>query len=196
MNNKKTLLNKGKMSIIKLEELYVFLSETENIMNFSIGDKIAHPMHGAGIIDSIMQETVDGRLREYYVIKLPSGGMLVKVPSDSCSSVGIRPIVGREAVDELFEKIPSLDITMTQNWNKRYRENMERIKSGDLLEVAAVAKGLAQREREKGLSTGERKMLHSAMQILVSEIVLACSASCDEVELRLCSAFNEVCEAV
>ena len=77
---------------------------------------------------------------------------------------------------------------MTSNWNKRYRENMLRIKSGDLMEVASVVKGLMQRDRERGLSTGERKMLHSAKQILISEIVLSESSSYEEVEARLDSA--------
>lgn len=86
--------------------------------------------------------------------------------------------------------IPGIEVEMTSNWNKRYRENMLRIKSGDLMEVASVVKGLMQRDKERGLSTGERKMLHSAKQILISEIVLSESTSYEEVEARIDSALT------
>ena len=100
----------------------------------------------------------------------------------------MRPIVDADEAEKILGSIPGLEIEMTQNWNKRYRENMLKIKSGNLLEVAAVVKGLMQRDKERGLSTGERKMLHSAKQILISEIVLSESASYEEVEERLNSA--------
>ena len=157
-------------------------------MTFRVGDRIAHPMHGAGLIDSVVKRKINGTERDYYVLKLPAGDMLVMIPVDTSAEIGVRPIVDADEAEKILGSIPGLEIEMTQNWNKRYRENMLKIKSGNLLEVAAVVKGLMQRDKERGLSTGERKMLHSAKQILISEIVLSESASYEEVEERLNSA--------
>ena len=152
---------------------------------FQIGDKVVHPMHGAGIVDSIVQKKVNGVMREYYVLKLPVRAMVVMVPTENCEEIGVRPIVDREQADRVLAAIPDIQVEMTQNWNRRYRENMERIKSGDLFEVARVVKGLMLRDVQKGLSTGERKMLHSAKQILISEIVMCQSSSYEAVEERI-----------
>lgn len=157
-------------------------------MTFRVGDRIAHPMHGAGVIDSVVKRKINGTERDYYVLKLPAGDMLVMIPVDTSAEIGVRPIVDADEAEKILGSIPGLEIEMTQNWNKRYRENMLKMKSGNLLEVAAVVKGLMQRDKERGLSTGERKMLHSAKQILISEIVLSESASYEEVEERLNSA--------
>ena len=160
-------------------------------MTFRVGDRIAHPMHGAGVIDSIVTKRINGQDRDYYVLKLPTGGMMVMVPVETCEAIGVRPIVNPAEAEEILGAIPGIQVEMTSNWNKRYRENMLRIKSGDLMEVASVIKGLMQRDRERGLSTGERKMLHSAKQILISEIVLSESSSYEEVEARLDSAMAQ-----
>lgn len=160
-------------------------------MTFRVGDRIAHPMHGAGVIDSIVTKKINGKNRDYYVLKLPAGDMLVMVPVESCEEIGVRPIVRPDEAEKILGAIQGIEVEMTSNWNKRYRENMLRIKSGDLMEVALVIKGLMQRDRERGLSTGERKMLHSAKQILISEIVLSESASYEEVEARLDNAISQ-----
>ena len=152
---------------------------------FQIGDKVVHPMYGAGMVDSIVQKKVDGTVRDYYILKLPNRSMVVMVPTDSSEEIGVRPIVNREQADRVLAAIPSIQVEMTSNWNHRYRENMERMKSGDLYEVAWVIKGLTVRDQKRGLSTGERKMLHSAKQILISEIVLATSQSYEAVEEEL-----------
>lgn len=152
---------------------------------FIVGDCIAHPMHGAGVIDSIVKRKVDGMEKDYYVLKLPVGDMQVMIPVDSTENIGVRPIVQPDEAEQILLAITQIEVSMTQNWNKRYRENMVKIKSGDLLEVAAVIKGLMLRDTDRGLSTGERKMLHSAKQILISEIVLSESSSYEEVEKRL-----------
>lgn len=152
---------------------------------FQVGDKIVHPMHGAGIVDSIVQKKVNGVVREYYVLKLPVGGMLVMIPTHNCEEIGVRPVIPGEEADRVLAAIPEIQVEITQNWNQRYRENMLRIKSGDLMEVARVVKSLVQRDGERGLSTGERKMLHSAKQILISEIVLSQNASYEDVEARI-----------
>ena len=148
---------------------------------FQVGDKIVHPMHGVGIIDSIVQKKVNGVVRDYYILKLPVGGMLVMIPTANSEEIGVRPVVKGDEADRVIAAI----VDMTPNWNRRYRENMLRLKSGNLLEVARVVKGLMLREEERGLSTGERKMLHSAKQILISEIVLSQDASYEDVEARI-----------
>lgn len=142
---------------------------------YQIGDKVVHPMYGGGVVDSIVQKTVDGVVRDYYILKLPNRSMVVMVPTDNCEEIGVRRVVDQTQADQV----------MAANWNHRYRENMERMKSGDLLEVARVIKGLTIRDQKRGLSTGERKMLHSARQILISEIVLAKSSSYESVEKEL-----------
>ena len=155
---------------------------------FRIGDRIAHPMHGAGVIESIEEKKINGMTRQYYILKMPVGGMVVMIPTESSEAIGVRPIVDSEMAEAIINSISEIDVEMTQNWNRRYRENMQRIKSGNLTEVARVVKGLMERDNDKGLSTGERKMLHSAKQILISEIVLSQNTSYEEVETRINSA--------
>lgn len=140
---------------------------------FQIGDKIVHPMHGAGVIEDIVEEKVSGSFIQFYVFKMPISGLTLKIPTANAQVIGIRPISDSEEIERVIDQIPCLGIDMTANWNHRYRENMERLKSGDLLEVAGVIKALMHRDSERGLSNGERKMLHNAKQILISEIVLA-----------------------
>ncbi len=152
---------------------------------FQVGDKIVHPMHGAGVVDSIVTQKVNGVVRDYYILKLPVGGMLVMIPTESSDEIGVRPVVGKAESDRLLDAMGDIEVDMTQNWNRRYRENMLRIKSGDLLEVARVVKGLMIRDGDRGLSTGERKMLHSAKQILISELVLSQNISYEDVEARI-----------
>lgn len=152
---------------------------------FSIGDYIAHPMHGAGVIDGIVSKRIDGADREYYVLKLPVGDMLVLVPVVGCENIGVREIISADEARQVLAAFPGIDVSMTQNWNKRYRENMVKIKSGNPMDVAEVVKGLMARDSERGLSTGERRMLHSAKQILISEIVIALNLTYEQVELQL-----------
>jgi len=155
---------------------------------YNIGDRIAHPMHGAGIIDSIVERRVNGVTRNYYLMCL-RGGMTVMIPTENCEAIGVRPVIEACNAKSIIDTIPSLEIEMDANWNRRFRENMQKIKSGDLIEVARVIKGLLAREAERGLSSGERKMLHSAKQILISEIVLSRNSSYEEVENELKEAF-------
>ncbi len=158
---------------------------------FQIGDKIVHPMHGAGVIDSIATQRVNGVVRDYYVLKLPVGGMQVMVPTENSAEIGVRPIVAAGKAEEIIAALRDIQVENDSNWNRRYRENMLRLKSGDLMEVARVMKGLILRDEKKGLSTGERKMLHSAKQILISEIVLSQNASYEEIEGRINMALTQ-----
>ena len=152
---------------------------------YRIGDKVVHPMHGAGVIESIVEEKIGGAMIRFYVFKMPISGLTLKIPTANSEMIGIRAVSSAEAIEAVIRKIPNLSIDMTANWNHRYRENMERIKSGDLVEVAGVIKALMHRDSERGLSNGERKMLHSAKQILISEIVLAQSIEYPDAEARV-----------
>lgn len=152
---------------------------------YKVGDKIVHPMHGAGVIDEIISQKINGVLRDYYMMKLPLGGMVVMIPTENSGEIGVRSIVEPNEAEQVIEELSGIQVDMTQNWNHRYRENMMRLKSGDLREVARVVKGLMLRDDTRGLSTGERKMLHSAKQILLSELVLAQSITYEEAEERI-----------
>lgn len=149
---------------------------------FNIGDKIVYPMHGAGVIESIEEREILGHKQNYYVVKMPVGDMKVMIPIHNIGDIGIREVISTSDVDKVFAVLGSHDLSINSNWNKRYRENMVKIKSGNIYEVADVVRSLMLREKEKGLSTGERKMLNSAKQILISELVLAKNTNQYEIE--------------
>ena len=148
---------------------------------FNVGDKIVYPMHGAGTIDAIEEKNILGENQAYYIIKMP-GEVKVMVPTARAEQIGVRNIIGKEEAEKVISILGEDETEMSQNWNKRYRDNMEKMKSGDVYEIADVVRNLAFKQKEKGLSTGEKKMLSNAKQILVSELVLAEHASQEEVE--------------
>jgi CarD family transcriptional regulator len=154
----------------------------EAFLMFNVGDKIVYPMHGAGIIESIEEKEILGQKQNYYVVKMPIGDLKVMIPTNNVDDIGVREVIDYKEVDKVFEILQDQSVNVTANWNKRYRENMTKIKSGDIFEVADVVRTLMLREKEKGLSTGERKMLNSARQILVSELVLAKGFKKPEIE--------------
>ena len=133
---------------------------------FNVGDKVVYPMHGAGVIEAIEEREFLGEKRRYYIMRMPIGDMRVMVPTDATEEVGLRQVMSREDVEQVLA-ICYQSTKMSNNWNRRYRANMEKIKSGNAFEVAGVVRNLIQRDKEKGLSSGEKKMLDSARQILV-----------------------------
>lgn len=149
---------------------------------FNVGDKIVYPMHGAGVIESIEEREILGSSQRYYVVRMPVGDMKVMIPIEHVGDIGIRRIISLQDVDKVLAILGDQGIQETTSWNKRYRENMVKIKSGNIYEVADVVRSLMIRDKEKGLSTGERKMLNSARQILISELVLAKEANQLEIE--------------
>lgn len=149
---------------------------------FHIGDKIVYPMHGAGIIEDIEEKEILGETQKYYVLRFPVGDMKVMIPMDNVDQVGIREVIPSDEADKVVEFMSGDTSKMPDNWNKRYRENMDKIKSGDIYAVADVVRNLMIRDREKGLSTAERKMLNIARQILISELVLAKGVDEKEIE--------------
>lgn len=156
---------------------------------FNIGDRIVYPMHGAGIIEEVEEVEILGEKRKYFIMRMPIGDMKVMVPVDTVDEVGVRQIIDNVDMEKVVEILRDHKSSMPQNWNRRYRANMDRIKSGDIFEIAAVVRNLIMLDSEKGLSTGERKMLSSAKQMLVSEMVLVCELDVDETE-------NLIAEAV
>jgi CarD family transcriptional regulator len=140
---------------------------------FSVGDRVVYPMHGAGVIESIEEREILGQKQNYYVLRMPVGDMKVMIPTQNVSDIGIRQVIKGNDVDKVYEILQDHDVNVTNNWNKRYRENMSKIRSGNIYEVADVVRILMKRDKEKGLSTGEKKMLNSAKQILISELILA-----------------------
>jgi len=149
---------------------------------YNIGDKIVYPMHGAGVIESIEEKEILGQKKSYYVVKIPVGEMKVMIPTSNVSDIGIREVISNQDADKVLATLGEMEQSSNNNWNKRYRENMTKIKSGNIFEIACVVRSLIQRDRDKGLSTGERKMLNSAKQILVSELVLAKNTEPLEIE--------------
>lgn len=148
---------------------------------FNIGDKVVYPMHGAGVIEAIEEKEILGARKRYYIMNIPIGDMKVMIPMDNVDQIGLREVIDSHGVEQVYSILRENHSRMSTNWNRRYRANMEKIKSGDIFQVAEVVRNLMLREKEKGLSTGERKMLDSARQILVSELVLAKDASEDDV---------------
>lgn len=140
---------------------------------FKVGDKVVYPMHGAGIIEAIEEKEILGETRAYYVMHLPVGNIKVMVPMNNAEEVGIREVVDEQGANRVLEILKNeVDVDMT-NWNHRYRANLDKMKSGDIYELADVVRTLMMRDYGKGLSTGERKMLDNAKQMLISELVLA-----------------------
>ena len=149
---------------------------------FKVGDKIVYPMHGAGTIESIEEKEILGEKQKYYVMKMPVGDIKVMVPTKNAELIGVRDVVGNDIAQNVLEVLSASPTDMSTNWNKRYRDNQEKMKSGDICEVADVVRNLTFRAKVKPLATGEKKMLTNAKQILISELVLAEAMDKDEVE--------------
>ena len=141
---------------------------------FQIGDMICYPMHGVGVVEAIEEQTIRGETSQYYQLRFTIGRMTALVPVKRAAEVGLRAladgktceaVVGFLQTDECSEE--------SDNWNQRYRDNMDKLRSGDIMVVADVVKCLMRRDRERGLSAGERKMYLTARQVLVAELAAA-----------------------
>ena len=148
---------------------------------FKVGDKIVYPMHGAGVIETIEERSILDEKQSYYIIKMP-GEVKVMVPTAKAEEIGVRNIIDKETAGKVINVLEQDSTEMSMKWNKRYRDNVEKMKSGDIFEVADIVRNLSFKQKDKGLSTTEKKMLLNAKQILVSELVLAESKGKDEVE--------------
>ena len=148
---------------------------------FKVGDKVVYPLHGAGKIESIEEKSIMNERQSYYIIKMP-GEVKVMVPTAKAEEIGVRYVIDEETAGKVINVLEHDSTEMSMNWNKRYRDNMERMKTGDIYEVADIVRNLSFKQKDKGLSTAEKKMLLNAKQILVSELTLAGSQEKDDVE--------------
>ncbi len=155
-------------------------------MAFDVGDKVVYPHHGAAVIERRETKTAFGEEKEYFVLRLSYGDMTAMVPVDNTEEVGParghRPRRGRPRCSPCSRK---KDARMPTNWSRRFKNHAEKLKSGDVYEVAEVVRNLSQRDSEKGLSAGEKRMLAKARQILVSELIFALDVSPEEAEAKL-----------
>lgn len=147
---------------------------------YIVGDKIVYPMHGAGIIEEIEEKEILGERRKYYILKVPCGDMKIMIPVEKSGEIGVRKIISELELQTVLSTLEGDMSEMSNNWNRRYRENMEKLKTGDVIAVAEVVRNLVHMDREKKLSTGEKKMLSNAKQILLSEIILVRDINSDE----------------
>lgn len=161
---------------------------------YCVGDKVVHPMHGAGIIKDLKKITLGGVEREYFVVCFAVGSMISDIPVDGCEKIGIRDVISKAEAKNVLEYFHDLAIGNDINWNKRQRENMVRLKSGDIYQVAGVLKELMCREQRKGLSTSERKTLGSARQIVLSELILSEVADESDIDMILHDSVAEALE--
>ena len=148
---------------------------------YNVGDEVVYPMHGAGRIVAIEEREVMEEKQSYYILEMP-GEVKVMIPTATAEEHGIRSVINKEEAQKVMSVLEQDETEMSNNWNKRYRDNMDKMRSGNIYEVADVVRNLSFKQKEKGLSTGEKKMLNSAKQILVSELVLAEHASKEEIE--------------
>lgn len=149
---------------------------------FSVGDKIVYPMHGAGTIQGIDEMKILGEKKQYYIFKLPCNDMNIMMPVDSGDLVGVRNIVDKKAIEDVVSLLRSESTEMQKNWSRRHRENTEKLKTGDIMQVAEVVRNLMRMDRSRSLSAAERKLLFTARQILTSEMILVADMTLEEAE--------------
>lgn len=159
-------------------------------MSFDVGDKVVYPHHGAATIEKRETKTAFGEEREYFVLRLAYGDLTLNVPVDNTDEVGLREVIGKDEVEEVFDVLRKKEARMPTNWSRRFKNHVEKLKSGDVYQVAEVVRNLSIRDDDKGLSAGEKRMLQKARQILVSELTFALDVSPEEAEAELDKALS------
>lgn len=159
---------------------------------FSIGEKIVYPLHGAGVVEAIDEKEILGKKKKYYVMRVYSGNMTVLIPVDNCEEIGVRQVIDKTEAKKVVEYFKTEPLYDDDNWNRRQRENMVKLKSGDIYKVLDVLKDLLYRDKLKGLSTSERKALVNARQIIVSELVMSGFADIEDIELIMDSIIDSL----
>jgi CarD family transcriptional regulator len=154
-------------------------------MLFDVGDKVVYPHHGAAIVERREKREVFGETRDYLVLKLAYGDLTLMVPADNVDEVGLREVINDEEVEEVFAVLRKKEARMPTNWSRRFKNHVEKLKSGDIYQVAEVVRNLSIRDKDKGLSAGEKRMLTKARQILVSELTFAIGVTEEEAEAKL-----------
>ncbi|MBR6647213.1 MAG: CarD family transcriptional regulator [Clostridia bacterium] len=158
---------------------------------FSVGDKIVHPFHGAGVIQDIVDIEVLGEVKKYYTLALPFTKLKLDIPVDTAESIGVRPVMKPEDTEKLYEQFKKPRESLELNWNRRHKENLDKLRSGDILQVAEVYKYLRMRDKSRSLSTGEKKLYSNSRNAIISEIILATGATQEDVMERIDSIFKE-----
>lgn len=158
---------------------------------FKIGDLAVYPAHGVGVIEKIETQEISGLSQDFYVMRILENDMIIMIPIENVNSVGLREIIGQNEVPRLYSILEKRDVVVdNQTWNRRYREYMEKIKTGSVFEVAEVYRDLLMLKVEKDLSFGERKMLDTARTLLVKEISLARNVEEEQIEEDLDRIFS------
>ena len=147
---------------------------------FDVGDKVVYPHHGAGTVVRKEQKMVLQQEREYLTIQILHNDMIVNVPTENAERVGLRKVIDERMVEQVLEVLNGNGTTMPKNWNRRFKYNRDKMKTGDIFELAEVVRNLSLREQEKGLSTGEKQMFVKAKKILASELMYAKDMDEDE----------------
>jgi CarD family transcriptional regulator len=140
---------------------------------YKVGDKVVYPHHGAGTVVKKEKREVLGEKREYLTIKILHNDMTVNVPAENAEKVGLRKVIGEDMVKVVVKALTGGGTQMPKNWNRRFKHNRDKMKTGDILELAEVVRNLSLRDSEKGLSTGEKQMFVKAKKILASELMYA-----------------------
>ena len=155
-------------------------------MTFNVGETVDYPNHGAAVIEDIETRTIKGEEKLYLVLRiLGQNDLVVRVPASNLDLVGVRDVVDDEGLENVFEVLRKTNVEEPSNWSRRYKANLEKLHSGNVLKVAEVVRDLWRRERDRGLSAGEKRMLSKARQILVSELALAKKVADDRAEEML-----------
>ena len=156
-----------------------------SLMSFKVNDRVVYPHHGAAIIKKKVKRELQGETKEYFVLEMVHGDLTLSVPVDKAEEVGMRPPISKSDVDDLFRLIAKRDVREPANWSRRFKNHQEKMKSGDVYQVAEVVRNLALREKGKGLSTAEKSMLERARGILVSELSFALNVTEDDALVKL-----------
>ena len=149
-------------------------------MSFKVGDCVIYPHHGAALIKKKEKRIAFGEETEYLILETAHGELTLSVPADMAEDVGMRPPIDEDDVEDLFELLGKKDIREPANWSRRFKNHQEKLKSGDIYQVAEVVRNLALREMAKGLSAGEKSMLEKSRQILVSELSISMNVTEDQ----------------
>jgi CarD family transcriptional regulator len=154
-------------------------------VSFDVGDRVVYPHHGAAVITKREKRKVNGTSAEYLVLEMAHGELTLSVPVDRADDVGMRPPIGSDEVEDLFELLAKKDVREPANWSRRFKNHQEKLKSGDVYQVAEVVRNLALRDQAKGLSAGEKSMFIKARSVLVSELSFALDVSEDDALARV-----------